>query len=167
MIAVVELPQSSEDEFRSALELYVEGGRVSHRWCTCVVGHGCGGLVSVGMEVVDDMHAGQSRGVTACLEMPEHFMGARWTPMTLDHSVVQVDTEDIRSHEATRRLRFVVYSSGWLHSMVLHDEYCDASNRRTFYMVRYVATSVPCVRITLFFYTLSVDMRDFFASVVA
>ena len=23
-----------------ALELYVEGGRVSHSWCMCVVGHG-------------------------------------------------------------------------------------------------------------------------------
>ena len=26
------------------LELHVEGGRVSHSWCMCVVGHGCGGL---------------------------------------------------------------------------------------------------------------------------
>ena len=27
-----------------ALELHVEGGRVSHSWCMCVVRHGCGGL---------------------------------------------------------------------------------------------------------------------------
>ena len=27
-----------------ALELYVEGGRVSHSCCMCVVGHGFGGL---------------------------------------------------------------------------------------------------------------------------
>ena len=29
-----------------ALELYVEGGRLSHSWCVCVVGHGYGGLVA-------------------------------------------------------------------------------------------------------------------------
>ena len=44
-----------------ALELYVEGGRVSNSWCMCVV------MVMVGwvgswMEVVDGPHAGQSRG---------------------------------------------------------------------------------------------------------
>ena len=44
-----------------ALELYVEGGRASHIWCMCVGGHGYGGL-GVGMEVVDDMHAGLIRG---------------------------------------------------------------------------------------------------------
>ena len=27
-----------------ALEIRVEGGRVSHSWCMCVVGHGYGGL---------------------------------------------------------------------------------------------------------------------------
>ena len=27
-----------------ALELYVEGGRVSHSWCMCVVDHGYDGL---------------------------------------------------------------------------------------------------------------------------
>ena len=27
-----------------SLELYVEGGRVSHSWCMCVVGHGNGGF---------------------------------------------------------------------------------------------------------------------------
>ena len=27
-----------------ALKLQVEGGRVSHSWCTCVVGRGYGGL---------------------------------------------------------------------------------------------------------------------------
>ena len=45
-----------------ALELRVEGRRVSHSWCMCVICHGYGGLCEVGMEVVDGMHAGQSHG---------------------------------------------------------------------------------------------------------
>ena len=45
-----------------ALELSVKGGRYSHIWCVCVVGHGNGGMgVVVGMEVVDGMHAGHSQ----------------------------------------------------------------------------------------------------------
>ena len=28
----------------SALELRMEDGQVSQRWCMCVVSHGCGGL---------------------------------------------------------------------------------------------------------------------------
>ena len=44
------------------LELYVEGGRVSHSWCMCVIGHGYGGFGGAGMEVVGGMHAGQCRG---------------------------------------------------------------------------------------------------------
>ena len=32
----------------------------------------------VGMDVVDDMHAGQSRGgLVACREMSEHFLSSR------------------------------------------------------------------------------------------
>ena len=49
-----------------ALELYVLGGRVSHSWCMCVVGHDRGGLGGTGMEVVDGMHVVQSLGV-ACM----------------------------------------------------------------------------------------------------
>ena len=29
------------------------------------------------MEVMDGMHAGQSWGLVACREMPEHFLNAR------------------------------------------------------------------------------------------
>ena len=43
--------------------LCVEGGRVSHSWCMCVVGHGYGGLSGGRDEVVDRMHPGDSRGV--------------------------------------------------------------------------------------------------------
>ena len=35
-----------------SLELCVDGGRVSHCWCMCVVGHGYGGLGGAGMEAV-------------------------------------------------------------------------------------------------------------------
>ena len=41
-----------------ALQLYVEGGRVSHSGCMCVVSNGYGGLGGGR----DDMHAGQSQG---------------------------------------------------------------------------------------------------------
>ena len=45
-----------------ALELRVKGGRDSHSWCMCVVGHGYDGLgVVARMEVVDGMHAEQSQ----------------------------------------------------------------------------------------------------------
>ena len=50
-----------------ALELYVEGGRVSQNWCMCVACRGYGGFCGVGIEVVDGMHAGQSRGLVVCL----------------------------------------------------------------------------------------------------
>ena len=40
------------------LELYVEGGRVSHSWPLLWFG-----WVRAGMKVVDGMHVGQSRGV--------------------------------------------------------------------------------------------------------
>ena len=45
-----------------ALELRMEGGHVSRGWCMWVVGHGYGGLVGVGMEVVDGMDAAQGQG---------------------------------------------------------------------------------------------------------
>ena len=38
-----------------AQQLCVDGGRVSHSWFMCVVGHGYGGWVGAGM--VDGMHA--------------------------------------------------------------------------------------------------------------
>ena len=58
-----------------ALELYVDGGRVSHNWCMRVVSHGYGGLV--GGRYGGGMHSGQSQGLVACREMPEHFPSAR------------------------------------------------------------------------------------------
>ena len=61
-----------------ALELRVEGGRVSHCWCMCVVGHGYGwfdggwdggrGWYSCGTK---------QRGLVAFQVMPEHFPSAR------------------------------------------------------------------------------------------
>ena len=54
----------------AALELLVEGGRDSHIWCMCLVVMAMVGWVGSEMEVVDDMHAGQSRGVVVCREMP-------------------------------------------------------------------------------------------------
>ena len=43
VVPVVELPQTPEDDLE-ALELRVEGGRVSNRWGMCVVSHGYGGF---------------------------------------------------------------------------------------------------------------------------
>ena len=40
----------------------------------CVAGHGYGGA---GVELVDDMHAGQRRGLVVCQRMPDHFLSAR------------------------------------------------------------------------------------------
>ena len=45
-----------------ALELRVNGGRVSHSWCMCVVSHGYGGLDGEEIEVVDGIHAEQIQG---------------------------------------------------------------------------------------------------------
>ena len=60
-----------------APKLYVEGGRVSYSWCTCVVGHAYGWFGGAGMEVVDGMYAGRRLGeLVACREMPEHFSSA-------------------------------------------------------------------------------------------
>ena len=58
-VIVVELPRRLR-MISEALELYVEGGRVSHIWCMCVVGNGIGGLIGAGVEVVDGMHGGWS-----------------------------------------------------------------------------------------------------------
>ena len=44
------------------LTLRVEGGRVGHSWCLCVAGHVYAGLVVGRIEVVDAMHAVQSKG---------------------------------------------------------------------------------------------------------
>ena len=46
-----------------ALELRVEGGRVCHSWCMCVVVMAMVGWMGAGMELVLGKHAGQSQVV--------------------------------------------------------------------------------------------------------
>ena len=43
VIVVVDLPQTPEDDLRSA-RAACEGGLVSHSWCICVISHDYGGL---------------------------------------------------------------------------------------------------------------------------
>ena len=73
------------------LELRMKRGRVSHSWCMCVVGHGYGGLGGGRDGVVDGMHAGQGQGgwlhVGRCRSISRVQSD---TPMTPDHTVVQV-----------------------------------------------------------------------------
>ena len=42
----------------------MEGGRVSHSWCMCVVVMAMVGWMGVGIELVFGKHAGQSYGVS-------------------------------------------------------------------------------------------------------
>ena len=42
----------------------MEGGRVSHSWCMCVVVMAMVGWMGAGMELVFGRHAGQSQGVS-------------------------------------------------------------------------------------------------------
>ena len=42
----------------------MEGGRVSHSWCMCVVIMAMVGWIMAGMELVFCRHAGQSQGVS-------------------------------------------------------------------------------------------------------
>ena len=51
----------------------MEGGRVSHSWCMCVVVIAMAGWMGAGMELVLGKHAGQIQVVVVCREMPEHF----------------------------------------------------------------------------------------------
>ena len=64
----------------------MEGGRVSHSWCMCVVVMAMVGWMGAGMELVFGRHAGQShtrtklpaqRGLVACRKMPEYISSAR------------------------------------------------------------------------------------------
>ena len=61
-----------------ALDLCVEGGRVSHSLCMCVVNHGYGGLGG-GWDGSCGWYAcgAKPRGLVACRKMPEHFPSAR------------------------------------------------------------------------------------------
>ena len=42
----------------------MEGGRVSHSWCMCVVVMAMVGWMGAGMELVFGKHAGQSQGAS-------------------------------------------------------------------------------------------------------
>ena len=53
----------------------MEGGRVSHSWCMCVVVMDMVGWMGAGMELVFGKHAGQ--GHVACRKMPEYISSAR------------------------------------------------------------------------------------------
>ena len=55
----------------------MEGGRVSHSWCMCVVVMAMVGWMGAGMELVFGKHAGQSSGLVACRNMPEYISCAR------------------------------------------------------------------------------------------
>ena len=51
----------------------MEGGRVSHSWCMCVVVMAMVGGMGAGMELVLGKHVGQSQVVGRMREMLEHF----------------------------------------------------------------------------------------------
>ena len=53
----------------------MEGGRVSHSWCMCVVVMAMVGWMGAGMELVLGRHARQS--IVACRKMPEYISSAR------------------------------------------------------------------------------------------
>ena len=55
----------------------MEGGRVSHSWCMCVVVMAMVGWMGAGMKLVFGRHAGQSQVVVVCREMPEYISSAR------------------------------------------------------------------------------------------
>ena len=60
-----------------ALEVYVEGGRVSHSWCMGVVSHGYGRLGG-GSDGGGGWYACWIKlGVVTCRKMPEHLLSAR------------------------------------------------------------------------------------------
>ena len=52
----------------------MEGGRVSHSWCMCVVVMAMVGWMGAGMELVFGKHAVQQ---VACRKMPEYLSNAR------------------------------------------------------------------------------------------
>ena len=54
----------------------MDGGRVSHIWCMCVVVMAMVGWMGAGMELVFGKYAGQSQ-LVACQKMPECISSAR------------------------------------------------------------------------------------------
>ena len=74
-----------------ALELYVEGGRVSHSWCMCVAGHDYGGF-GVGSDEGGGWHAcrikpGVCRMPGDAGVLPECEVT---TLMTTNHTIIQM-----------------------------------------------------------------------------
>ena len=66
----------------------MEGGRVSHSCCMCVVVMAMVGWMGTGMELVLGKHAGQSLVVG---RMSEHFQSVFWnTLITPDRTTIQV-----------------------------------------------------------------------------
>ena len=113
-----------------ALDPSVEGGRVSHNWCMCVVSHGYGGLCGGRDGVVDGMQGDKAKGV--CRMSADAAVHTESEVKTLIPSLYKcvclgrVEPESVclpgkaLTWQATRRLRFVIHAVSWLHSMVLH-----------------------------------------------
>ena len=73
-----------------ALELHMEGGQVSHWWCTCVVSHGNGGLGGSrdgggGWTACETKGVGRMPGDARAL--PESEVKTLMTP---DHTTIQM-----------------------------------------------------------------------------
>ena len=125
-----------------ALELYMEGGRVNHSCCMCVVSHGYGGLHGGRNGVIDGMHAGQSQGSWPHARRNRSTSRVRGgTLMTPNHTAIQVRRGNVESslvrlpgktltQDARRRLWFVVHAASCLHSMVLHERLNVCRNLR-------------------------------------
>ena len=107
-----------------ALELRVEGGRVSHSWCMCVVVMAMVGWMGQGWNWCLVGMQDKARGLVACQKMTEYILSVRW--LTGDsrshhHPGAQFWVGSSRkglTRDATRR--FLVHTAGWLHSIVLH-----------------------------------------------
>ena len=67
----------------------MEGGRVNHSKCMCVVSHGYYGLGG-GRDGGGGLHACGTKPWVACQEMPEHFLCVSDILMTPDHTAIQV-----------------------------------------------------------------------------
>ena len=74
-----------------ALEVHVEGGRVSHSWCLCVISYGYGGFGGGRDGGGGWLHAGQSQGVGCMSGDAGAFPECDVKPlMTLDHTAVLI-----------------------------------------------------------------------------
>ena len=69
----------------------MEGGRVSHSWCMCVVIMAMVGWMGAGMELVLGSMRDKDRWLVVCREMPEHFRSV-WgnTLITPDRTTIRV-----------------------------------------------------------------------------